>query len=596
MLSPNQRSLATAALTPPPGTTFAGAVLLTYSLDPAVLLTVPLHLALLGGSGNHALPDGVAVLEAMRRLSESIIVFTQQGRIQVPQPPTPLYGLLESMVHEVNAPLGGAFHAKLWLLRFRGPDRTQMRLVLPTRNLTMDRSWDLALTLDGVVESRPHSRNKPLADLLIRLPEFASAPLTPERLRHLDELKEDLRRVSWELPWGYTELEFRVLGLKRGGWKPTPSFRLAVLSPFCTDGALAMLAGTTREAVALISRPETLEALGGDAVRYFGQRLILHEAAESEDGEDVAGRDTLGLHAKLYVAQCRWDTQLTVGSANATSAALLAGINVEILAELTGKSSKVGGVDTLLGAEGLQEVLTDAEELSGEPAAVSEMQQAQHALEQSRRQLASSGLRLRCASDGASGSWRLELLDLPVGLAPGQGLRIWPITVTQEHAVEPDLEMTGPLALGSFAASSLTGLIAFELSREEPSCRLRFVLNLPLVGLPAERDSAILQTVVRNREGFVRYLLLLLGGNESGLAPVWVTGSGAGGTWRRGGESGLPLLEELVRAFSRNPGKLKEVAAVIHLLQADEGRESVLPEGFLKTWQAFEQALETPHV
>lgn len=595
MLSPNQRSLATAALTPPPGTAFAGAVLLTYSLDPAVLLTVPLHLALLGGSGDHALRDGVAVLEAVRRLSGNIAVFTQQGRIQVPQPPTPLYGLLESMVHEVNAPLGGAFHAKLWLMRFRGPERTHMRLVLPTRNLTMDRSWDLALTLDGVVESRPHSRNKPLADLLTRLPEFASTPLSPERLRHVEEMREDLRRVSWELPWGYTELEFRVLGLKRGGWKPTPSFRLAVLSPFCSDGALAMLSGTTREAVALISRPETLEALGCDAVRSFGQRLILHEAAESEDGEDVAGRDTLGLHAKLYVAQSRWDTQLTVGSANATSAALLAGINVEILAELTGRTSRVGGVDALLAADGLQEVLTPAEDTSGLPAPASEQQLALHALEQSRRQLAACDLWLRCEADGASGSWHLELLDLPDGLAQGQRLRIWPITVTQEHAVEPGLDSTLPLALGSFAASSLTGLIAFELSHEEPPCRLRFVLNLPLEGLPAERDSAILQTVVRNREGFVRYLLLLLGGDDSGLAPAWAAGAGVGGAWRKGGESGLPLLEELVRAYSRNPGKLKEVAQVIHLLRAGAGQECVLPEGFLETWQAFEQALETPH-
>ena len=47
MLNPNSRSLYTDALTPPTGMVFDYGVATTYSLDPTLLLGIPLHLVLL---------------------------------------------------------------------------------------------------------------------------------------------------------------------------------------------------------------------------------------------------------------------------------------------------------------------------------------------------------------------------------------------------------------------------------------------------------------------------------------------------------------------------------------------------------------------
>ena len=68
---------------------------------------------------------------------------------------------------------------------------------------------------------------------------------------------------------------------------------------------------------------------------------------------------TQGLHAKAYIIEDGWKTTLYLGSANATSPSLMSGANVEILAELTGYKSAVGGIDALLGDDGLQEYLID---------------------------------------------------------------------------------------------------------------------------------------------------------------------------------------------------------------------------------------------
>ena len=56
MLNPDSRSLYIETLTPPPGYVFDEAIGTTYSLDPATLLSVPMHLALAsrpkGGDGD----------------------------------------------------------------------------------------------------------------------------------------------------------------------------------------------------------------------------------------------------------------------------------------------------------------------------------------------------------------------------------------------------------------------------------------------------------------------------------------------------------------------------------------------------------------
>ena len=86
--------------------------------------------------------------------------------------PTPLLAA-RTIIVEVAAPKGGAFHPKLWALascREAEGRPVRLRLLVLSRNLTRDRSWDLALTLDGIVGKRTTAANKPLVELLHRLP------------------------------------------------------------------------------------------------------------------------------------------------------------------------------------------------------------------------------------------------------------------------------------------------------------------------------------------------------------------------------------------------------------------------------------------
>ncbi len=599
MLNPNSRSLYTSALTPPPGMIFDEAVATTFSMDPALLLEAPVYLALMAADGQTD-PDPLSVLEAIRRYSKRITVYVQRGRIQVPQiaKPNPLFGFLEEMVVEVTAPGGGVFHPKLWAIRFVSPDKSSSmyRLVVLTRNMTTDQSWDLSLQLEGTIAGRKSKSNKPLAHFFKTLPDLATGTTESGRSEQALRFADELHRVQWELPDGYDELTFYLPGTKAYGWEPPIANRMAVISPFCSDEALRALTRKTKTADALISRPESLSALKKETLELFTECLHLDDAAETEDGEeDDAIEQPLatGLHAKVYLFETRYYSDYThviMGSANATNAALNASKNVEILVELVGRKSKVGGIDELLGADGLGEYLVDFD-TSKETEIDALRQAAEESVEKARSRIAETALSIECSPGSKDGLWSLVLTGEIPSLEGIVSAIAWPITVTRDFAVDIlNGDAHGGIGLGEFSASSVTGLIAFELKTNHPDVSARFVLNVPVTGVPEERNSAILQTVISNQEGFLRYLLLLLGDDKvSGLDP----GSGSGfAKWLAQLADGedIPLLEELTRTYSRHPERLSEISGLVRDL-SQGSQNAIIPEDFLNLWTVFESAI-----
>lgn len=575
---------------------FDEAIATTFSMDPALLLEAPVYLALMAADGQTD-PDPLAVLEAIRRYAKRITVYVQRGRIQVPRiaKPTPLFGFLEEMVVEVTAPGGGVFHPKVWAIRFVSPDQSSSmyRLVVLTRNMTTDQSWDLSLQLEGTNTGRNSSANKPLAHFFKTLPDLAAGPTESGRVEQALRFADELHRVQWELPDGFDELTFSLPGRKGFDWEPPAANRMVVISPFCSDQALRTLTKSTRVVDALISRPESLSALKKETLDLFAQCLHLDDAAETEDGEedDITGQPlATGLHAKVYLFEKGWDCEIVMGSANATDAALTARNNIEILVSLKGKRSKVGGIDELLGADGLGEYLVDFDR-TREVEVDALRQSAEKSVETARSRISAAALSIECSPGSRDGLWALVLTgEIP----PLEGIvraAAWPITVTQDFAVDiVNSAAPGGIRLGEFSASSLTGLLAFALKTDHPDVTARFVLNLPVTGIPADRNAAILQTVISNQEGFLRYLLLLLGDEKvSGLDP----GSGSGfARWlaRLADGEDIPLLEELTRTYSRHPERLAEISGLVHDLSRG-GQKTIIPEDFLNLWTVFESAI-----
>ena len=344
MLAPDTRSFYTGAVSPPPGYVFDQAIATTYSLDPETLLLLSTYLSLARHSYADR-PDPIELLESLRRLSGCLSVYVDHDSIKTPSRDSVLYGLLEPMIAQVKAPRGGVFHPKIWVLRFVEPDSDDpplIRLLVLSRNITYERSWDIALRLEGRPGRRFIAANRPLGEFLCSLPEIAAGRMPLSRRRQAAMLAEEVRKTVWELPDGFEKVSFHITGTTNRSWMLPRSKRMAVISPFLTDDALLWLSGMTEDLVAVVSRPEELEWLAPDTLELSEKYFTLDEAAETEEGEDPGNRDTLGLHAKAYVVEKGWNTRLYIGSANATGAALLRRSNTEILVELVGKRSRVG--------------------------------------------------------------------------------------------------------------------------------------------------------------------------------------------------------------------------------------------------------------
>jgi hypothetical protein len=596
MLAPDDRRLLLDALLPPDGYRLSDGIVTTYSLDLDALLLVPSRLTGGGSNREDGQPpeDRIGLLGALRRAVTRLSVFFQDGRISEPSHQHPIYALLEGIVVAARARNGGEFHSKVWLLRFGSEQRdepTRMRLLVLSRNLTFDRCWDVSLSLDGTVRGRAQAINRPISEFITEL--GRTRGIGDRHRQRTERLAEEVRLVEWELPEGYDDVRFHPLGITADarGWLPGNSHRLVVISPFLADSALDGLAGTTDDAVALISRPEELDKL--EKVPPFAQVFTLNDRAEAEDGEDTGASRLLGLHAKVYVAKEGARTHIFVGSANASVAALGAGKtgprNVEFMAELVGRGAhpKVRGIDELLEEDGLMPLLMPWSKtaiVAVDPDQVA----AERALEGARRSLVDSGLSLEFRPSGTLWKATIRAARRPSfdGLLVARGRLI---TLHPETAVDlRPLSNGESFELPESDITSCTGFFGVELTASRAPQEVRFVLALPTEGLPADRDAHIVRSMIGNEGRFLAYIEALLG-----VPPL--DGRGAGGHTHHtsdrssAGDStlGAGLLERLLRAKARDPFAMDEIKQVVEQLVSTPEGQRLVPPNFLRVWETL---------
>jgi hypothetical protein len=590
-------------------------VITTYSLGLATLLTLPVHLLLSDPSSrSQLLENPVAMLDALRRARDKLTVFCEQGRMKVPARQHVLFSLLEPVVHEVFSKRGGAFHPKVWVLKFRPVEKEGpilMRALVLSRNLTDDRSWDLALRLDGQLTHQRQAQSWPLRRLLHWLEDRPRVSKAHRARVHRMAL--EVGRTQWEVPAPFQSVAFTVLGLDADGWMPTWERRadqLVVISPFIDEEALIALSKTAvkisapgsdasakqRGPVGLVSRPEQLARIDPAVLRRFAGVYTLKEQVESEDGEDMdpALTEVHGLHAKAYLSWKGWRMRMCVGSPNATSRALVRGQNIEFLAELEGLASHWGRAENFLsGDDGIADLL---EPWPIEDAAVPEEDTAANAvrkaLEDARNRLVRVPIQAHCVATAEG--FVLELQpESPVEMTGVDGCRLWPVTLSDERAQDAMAFAQGEaVRVGIEASALVTGLIAFELKATGVAHRERFVRNLEVTGLPDDRDGAIIEAILKGKDSFLTYLRYLLGTMASEDASSQMTGS-QDGAWAFGlaALTDRALLEGLTRTLARDPKRLWLVQDVVNSLKKAGKTKQIIPEGFEAMWSVFEQLL-----
>lgn len=588
MLEPAGRLVLADSLRPPAGYTLDRAVATTFTLDFTAALVAPLSLGSMA-AGEHA--DPITIMESIRSVADRVDVFCQAGNIVVPAQASDLVAFLEPLVHQVRRPRPGRlFHPKIWLLRYvheHDPTDIQLRFLCGSRNLTMDKAWDLMLCLDGAPTSETDERNRPLFDLIRQLPSMATRRLARQRRVGITSLADSVLTAEWELPADVNDLDFHVFGIADQDPPDFTGTRHLVISPFVTADGLEEIT-TGSDGATIVSRVEELAKIEPSEVEAF-DLFTVNSLAELEAHDDIetggsAGEITMsGLHAKAVVVDYGRTTHMFVGSLNATHAALHG--NVEVMVELIGPKSRIG-IDRLLGdATSFGSLLEPYSAVEFSP------NDDDWSLEEELRAVAESPFRLtiepgRVAESGYS-----------LGLTCDAFPQLDPLTVaTASLLTRAGTRLPLPPQDAQFDQIPLVDITPFlTLRLQRGSDVVSTVVRAELIGDPSGRLDAVLARQVDTPEKLLRFLLLILqlGNNTIDFTPA--SGTGAG-TWQHLlATSGAGLFELIVKTLAERPDALDDIERLITRMErTDEGKE-LLPPGFSTFWSEIRTARDQLH-
>ena len=615
MLEPDTSVLLTDALRPPPGHEVDVAVTTTYSLNLTAMLIAPMTFALASMDEATRIDDGdpAQLLDAVQRFMGRTTVFCQAAGIHVPRSHSRIHTFLEDSLHEVEAPREGAlFHPKLWAIRYRRAHDGACfhRVVVGSRNLTLDSSWDTALVLDessgGTIDAAP------AATAVEAMTGMVLDPLAGARQDAILDLARSLRDVRLEAPEPFTGGRLLALGL---GEDPSPwpfperARKVLAISPFLSAHTLARLRSGAPEAT-LLTRAPAADLLGGSTLSDWEVTVLdpavdgtMEASIATEDGADdgtvpaddgsvpapSALLDLSGLHAKTVVADGEDGRSVVVtGSANLTAQAW--GGNVEFDAVLTGPT-RACGVDAVLDGPGagiglrtLMEPYSPAPDATEDPSL-----DTGYALETLHRDLARSvpRPRLDLTRTGEDAVTARLTLELPEHL-PGE-TTIWPLTAPR---------LRRPLAQSTTWELSLyeiTPFLAVESVDGDGPARAtrRCLLKVPLIGDVIDREQRALATMLNSRDRVLRYLALLLGlvdpagapAQEAQLESLTTVIDGASAADRPHAAPPIVLFEPLVRAAGNDIDRILSVREQVEAVLALPRAEELIPPEFHRLWE-----------
>ena len=589
MLQPTNRLTLIDAMRPPAGFGLESAMAVTFTLDLRALLAAPAAFALTGADGltdDDGTYEPIELLHALRSHAGKLTVFSEVGEIALP-PSRRVFAFLEQAVIPVRAPLGGVVHPKVWVLRYEkaptspdgGPPDRRLRVLIASRNLTFDASWDTVVRLD---ESSDESGAdlSPLGDLFEGLMSNAGTAVSASHEERVRSLSHALRAVRFALPQGVDELHVNVLGLTRTPSPlPAESDRSLIISPFVSDDFFTSVRPARFDE--LVSRPESLDMLGTTARGHVGSTYWFDDGSTTELDAQAdrlsprdPGRPIVGLHAKVFAFEDGGRARLFLGSANATGRAFTS--NVEVLIELVGSVTNLG-IDRLCDGTadepGLRYLFNPW--AGSQPA--DEVEPEAPGLDAARRAIA------RLSIDGfveESGTGWAVTYRSPEALpaVDATAIHCWPLASPGNRR---SVVIGEPLDVRFEATiETISGFLAFEISHESGAVT-QFVVPVPLHDVPEQRERQLLRALVGSAERFLRYVLALLD-EDPGRSdlPDAVDGMGADAATDAASRAALPVLEKLLRTMRQDPAKL----AGLHPLVADLATDDALPPGFADLW------------
>lgn len=598
MLQPNKDRLDYGnLLMPPEGFQLDNAIATSYSLDLDALISIPVALYFAHSLDLNVKQDVVQVLDSIRRASNTVKVFCQKGQIKVPDNQHRLYSFIEPCVVQIPPTHKDSFHPKIWVIRYKNSSKEiKYRVIILSRNLTFDRSWDVAFQLEGnCIQGRQNnfSKTKPLIDFISHLSQY-------EKVKWLKLFLADLGKTEFKLVSNeFDDFSFLPTGFK--GYQKNILFdnqiydELLIISPFITNGGLDLARKHSATKPNLFSREFELKKINQDVLKHFSVYHLLNDFVLGEEKleSDTEENDSLklqDLHAKVYSYKEGWNAYLVLGSANCSMRAMEN--NVEFMIQLKGKNSKMG--PGIIFKELINEELqvfqrySNSEQISEQELLLAAQEQELQSL---KIDLVNSVLKAK-ATQQEDSNFSIEF-EFNLKNTPNSS-KIEVAAYLLGNSAQKQILITGETNIWSvhnIAELDLSCFLIVELKLKGSVAAISFTMKIHIADLPDTRSTKIFRDIISNTANFFKYIRFLLTEN------YWdeqLSFSGEGNSELNGGTYGMyfnqeePIYENMLKAISREPEKLMEIKKVMDKLSEEENTdEPIIPEDFKMLWNVF---------
>ena len=607
MLNPNSDRLDYGQiLAPPAGYDLDLAVGTTYSLDLDALVGASLALGLSEETDSELMNNPVCLLEALRSTGDKVALFCEGGQIHLPNRVTALYILLEKMVFSVKTAKrrGSAkfptFHPKFWLIRYKNNNGDlKYRIIVLSRNLTFDRSWDITYYLEGHVTKEPSDKNEPVCDflryLLSQLPGDENGRVKAKGIRAL--IKE-LPNVVFETEEkAFYDYEFIPNGVRNsaGGFysfDKTDLFQdtfheILIISPFLSGDIIRNFNERNNGSLIkdarymLITREMSLSRLKprevSNFVRYtMRDQVIDGETAISEEAQEIRKQD---IHAKIYMVRKYASTDLYLGSLNASQSGVHT--SIEFMIRLQSKNRYLNMDKMKADLFGSEKDGSDNpfQEVTLQNAIIDEEDEKEKVLDSVIKEINRSN---------PSAIVRPEddehyAVSVHFDNCDTKGFRV----MVRPLLSKKTEDFNHDIVFGGLTVTQLSEFYVVSVSDGEHN--VERVLIIPTEGMPEDREKQVISSVVSNRDCFYRYIAFLLG--DDAILTVLETNAAEGnshGSMARQSYHIPALYEKMLQTAAVNPERFKGIEYLMRTISED----GIIPEDFKKLYETFKKAVK----
>ena len=574
-------------LSPPSFYKIAFAVGTTYSLDLETLTATCAIVGLNVETDTELAESPLHMFEAIRRASGKLLIYCQSGQIKTPDKPNKLLPLLENCVSEVSLANRRSFHPKTWFVKYTAagmPDR--YRIIVLSRNLTFDRSWDVALRLDSAEKGEPiieqgDGSSEALSIFIKWLAKTTSSHNEYLRVkkRQLAKLADEIAGAKWKNLGkefdGFAFIPYGV-GLPVADNLGDTFHKMFIISPFISKSVIEGFAGhrLINPDCTLITRKSELPKLNAELLEAFDTYTIKDEVVDGEERISGSGDYKIqDIHAKAYL-RTKWsNSELYVGSANASYNAFHGG-NVECMVALWGKQR-------YLNVDKLKQDLFDSDEKAN-PFEKVEPKEYTASDEDNEINMLENIVRDFCSLKKTAEVTKHEPYAVTVTLKRFNSdatITLSPLMKINPQAIN-DVMIFGGLSLRDLSEW-------YIVTAKMRGYSVSHVLKINTHGIPNTRDSAVFSDIVRDKNAFLVYIAFLL--SDDYLTAFLENKRKGKGDFRfLNMNYDTPILyERMLKAAANAPDSLREVREIIEL-----ANDNIVPKDFLELYGKFEKAVK----